>query len=185
MINFQIQTERLNIRNLKSSDLEQFHAYRSSPQIALYQGFDPMNKMECQEYIKKQSAQVFGNPGEWIQFAIEDIETKDLIGDCAIKLFGYETKMAELGITLNQKAQHKGYAKETIMGILSFLFGDLLLHRVMTIVDVENIAAIKLLERLKFRKEGHFIENIWFNQKWGSEYQYAMLQSEWKFIRNS
>jgi RimJ/RimL family protein N-acetyltransferase len=26
---------------------------------------------------------------------------------------------------------------------------------------------------------GHFIENIFFKGKWGSEFQYAMLKREW------
>jgi RimJ/RimL family protein N-acetyltransferase len=30
------------------------------------------------------------------------------------------------------------------------------------------------------REEGHFIENIWFKGKWGSEYQFAILEREWR-----
>ncbi len=53
-------------------------------------------------------------------------------------------------------------------------------HRVTEIVDVENIASIRLLKSLGFKQEGHFIENIFFNGKWGSEFQYAMLKQEWE-----
>ena len=46
-------------------------------------------------------------------------------------------------------------------------------------VDTENIASIRLLESMNFRKEGHFIENIYIKGKWGSEFQYAILRREW------
>ena len=30
------------------------------------------------------------------------------------------------------------------------------------------------------RREGHYLQNVWFKGAWGDEYQYAMLRSEWK-----
>ena len=33
-------TPRLKIRNLRESDLEAFHQYRSNPDVTKYQGFD-------------------------------------------------------------------------------------------------------------------------------------------------
>ncbi len=46
-------------------------------------------------------------------------------------------------------------------------------------MDAENIASINLLKSLNFKQEGHFIENIFFKGKWGSEFQYALLKREW------
>lgn len=65
------------------------------------------------------------------------------------------------------------------MGILRFLFDTLQIHRVVEIVDVENLASIQLLKSAGFRLEGHFVENIFFKGSWGSEFQYAMLKREW------
>lgn len=92
--------------------------------------------------------------------------------------------MAEIGITISHKQQRKGYAKEALIGILNFLFNLEDFHRVTEIVDVENEASIKLLESIGFKKEGHFIENIFFKGKWGSEYQYAMLKKDWLVLSN-
>jgi RimJ/RimL family protein N-acetyltransferase len=47
---------------------------------------------------------------------------------------------------------------------------------------LENIACIKLLEALKFRKEWEFKDNIFFKWAWWSEVQYAMLALEYKNI---
>ena len=62
---------------------------------------------------------------------------------------------------------------------MTFLFDTKEIHRVVEIVDVENSDSISLLKSIGFKQEGHFIENIFFKGKWGSEFQYAMLKREW------
>lgn len=175
-----IHTERLHIRNLMATDLNDFHIYRSNPEITLYQGFDVMDLKQAEEFIKRQENKLFGKPGEWVQYAIEEKLTGKLIGDCAIKLEENDSRIAEIGMTISHLHQKKGFAKEAMLGIVDFLFAVKNIHRIQETVDVENIASIKLIESIGFRKEGHFIENIFFNGKWGSEFQYAMLKREWQ-----
>ncbi|MGL2965834.1 GNAT family N-acetyltransferase [Flavobacterium sp. XGLA_31] len=185
MKELEIQTDRLSIRHLKVTDLNDFHLYRCNPEVTKYQGFDVMTMSQAEDFILDNGTKHFGKAGEWVQYAIENKDTERLIGDCAIKLDAYDSRIAEIGITISHLEQRKGFAKETLLGILSFLFDDKNLHRVVEIVDTENNASIKLLESVGFKKEGHFIENIFFKGKWGSEYQYAMLQSEWKAGKKS
>jgi ribosomal-protein-alanine N-acetyltransferase len=174
-----IQTTRLNIRHLELSDLSDFHIYRSNPEVTKYQGFDVMTIEQAENFIKENSDKHFGKAGEWVQYGIENSETKRLIGDCAIKLDQYDRRIVEIGITISHLEQKKGFAKEVLLGILTFLFGTKEIHRVVEIVDAENIASINLLKSTGFKQEGHFVENIFFKGKWGSEFQYAMLKREW------
>jgi [ribosomal protein S5]-alanine N-acetyltransferase len=139
-----------------------------------------MSKDACAEFINSQSEKQFGNAGKWVQYAIQDKETNQLIGDCAIKLDQHDIRLAEIGITISHLHQKNGYAREAFTGILDWLFETQNIHRVTEIVDVENAASIHLLKSLKFKLEGHFIENIFFKGKWGSEFQYAMLKREWR-----
>jgi len=66
-----------------------------------------------------------------------------------------------------------------MIGILTFLFDTKEILRVVETLDAENTASINLLKSTGFKQEGHFIENIFFKGKWGSEFQYAMLKREW------
>ena len=179
MITLNIKSNRLQIRNLKHSDLEDFYAYRSNPDVTRYQGFDVMDRHECASYIKSQEESSFGRPGEWTQYGIEHTASTRLIGDCAIKLQAAEPRIAEVGITISHLHQQKGYAKEAFLRLLAFLFEEVKVHRVEETVDVLNIPSINLLISSGFRQEGHFIENIFFKGAWGSEYQFAMLRREW------
>jgi len=51
--------------------------------------------------------------------------------------------------------------------------------------DDDNFPSIRLLERLGFRREGHFIEDVTFkkdsagNPIYVNSYSYAMLKREW------
>jgi ribosomal-protein-alanine N-acetyltransferase len=175
-------TPRLKIRNLRESDLDAFHLYRCNPDITKYQGFDTYNLDEAKAFIDEHKNKLFIKPGEWVQYAIENIQDHQLVGDCAIYLKLEDSRIAETGITISHLHQRKGYAKETMTGLIDFLFREKGIHRIVETVDAENEASIKMLKSLSFREEGHFIENVFFKGKWGSEYQYAMLYKEWSLL---
>lgn len=166
------------------SDFTNFHAYRLNPEVTKYQGFDVFTLEEARAFIEEHTGKVFGLSGEWVQYAIEEKISGKLIGDCAVKLDECDNRLGEIGITISQQEQRKGYAKEALKGIFDFLFSLEDFHRVTETVDAENVASIQLLKSVGFKEEGHFIENIFFKGKWGSEYQYAMLKNEWLNLNN-
>jgi len=176
----EINTQRLLIRNLATADLEDFYVYRSNPGVTKYQGFDVMNRKQAKTFIENQMIKNFGIPGDWVQYAITIKERDKLIGDCAIRLLEEDIRIAENGITISPEYQRNGYAKEAMLGIMKWLFEEKKVHRIVEVVDVENLGSIKLMESLNFRREAYFVENIFFNGKWGSEYLYAMLEREWQ-----
>ena len=173
-------TPRLKIRNLRETDLDAFHQYRSNPDVTRYQGFDTFDLGQAKVFIKAHSDKLRIVPGEWVQFGIEDISTGQLVGDCALYLQMADSRIAEIGITISHLHQRRGYAREAMQGLIHFLFREKGVHRIVETVDAENIASIKMLESLCFRREAHFIESVFFKGRWGSEYQYAMLKKEWE-----
>jgi len=106
------------------------------------------------------------------------------IGDCGIHFPSNAQQHVELGITLDPAYQNRGFACEALEGVLSYVFDRLKIHRISATTDAENNAAQKLFQRLGFRKEAHFVENLWFKGAWGSEYVFAMLRREWQVRAN-
>lgn len=177
---FNITTARLKIRNLQSADINHFYKYRSNAEVMKYQGSGVMNLAQATTFINDQKDKLFGKPGEWVQYAIVEKNSNQLIGDCAIKLDEYEPRIAEVGMTISPDFQQKGYATEAFKGILPFLFIEKNVHRICELVAVENVASIQLLHRLGFKKEGYFRESYFENGQWESEFQYALLKWEWE-----
>lgn len=175
-----LETARLSLCRFQDSDLEAFAAYRSDPQVARYQGWDaPYSRERAAIFIAEMKAVQPGTPGDWMQLAIRVKGSSGLIGDCAFHVFKNDPRQAEIAYTLARAFQGQGYASEAVTRLLDYLFGDLHLHRVTATCDVENTASFRLLERIGMRREATFFQNVWFKGSWGSEYQYAILQSEW------
>ena len=174
-----LETARLILRHFTDADLVPFMAYRNDPDVARYQGWEGISEAEAHAFIEEQKLVQPGVPGQWFQIAIALKETGMLAGDCALKIDEHDERQAEIGYTLARAYQGKGIAAEAVSRVLDYAFRTLELHRVIAITDCENAASIALLERLGLRRDGHFIQNVWFKGKWADEYLYAILQHEW------
>lgn len=174
-----LETSRLRLRHFMALDLIPFMAYRNDPEVARFQSWDGISETEAQAFIAEQQEVQPGVPGAWFQIAVELKETKALVGDCALKLEEQDARQAEIGYTFSRAYQGRGLAMEAVTRVLEYAFVTLGLHRVTAITDCANAASVALLERLGFRREGHFRQNVWFKGRWGDEYLYAMLHEEW------
>lgn len=174
-----IESERLILRRFRDSDLAAFVAYRNDPEVARYQSWDSIDELEARALIREMASARPGVPGDWFQFAIESKETGALLGDCALQVDGQEPYKAELGFTLAREHQGKGFASEAASRLLDYAFASLDLHRVFALADCRNRPSWTLLDRVGMRREGHFLENVWFKGEWCDEYLYAVLKDEW------
>jgi len=172
-----IESPRLVLRRFADADLESFLAYLNDPLVARYQSWESYTEGEARAVIEQQKGRSPGQPGQWFTFALELKETGTLVGHVALRML--DDQQAEIGFTMARAFHGRGLACEAATRVLDYAFAELNLHRVTAITDVENEKSDALLKRLGMRREAHFIENIWFKGRWGSEYLYAVLRDEW------
>lgn len=171
-------TPNLTIRAFTEADLADFAQYRARPEIAKYQSWSSYSYHDAQALFNATDYQNFAVIGQWYQLAIADTQSNQLLGDLAVHFV--DSDQVEIGFTIAPKNQQKGIAKEAVSSFLDYLFCTLKKHRVVATTDTDNHASYRLLESVGFRREAHFIQNIFFNGAWGDEYQYAMLANEWR-----
>jgi aminoglycoside 6'-N-acetyltransferase len=174
-----IDSPRLLLRHFTDADLPTLLAYRNDSLVAQYQSWESLSEAEGRAFIAEQQTAQPGVPGPGFQFAIELKATEAHIGDCFLKLLDYDARQAEIGYTLARAYWGQGYATEAVTAVLDYVFFTLGLHRVIATTDCIIAASIALFEQIGMRREGHFLENIWFKGKWGDEYLYAILKDEW------
>jgi len=174
-----LESERLLLRRFDDRDLLPFLAYLNDPLVARYQTWESYSKQQARDVIEGQKNLAPGLPGHWFTFALELKETGALVGHIALKTLE-DNRQAEIGFTLAREYHGKGLAFEAASRVLDYVFINLEMHRVIAIADCENKRSVALLNRLGMRREGHFIQNIWFKGKWGDEYHYAILRREWQ-----
>lgn len=177
-----LETERLIIRLIRASDLDDFQEYRSDPKVCEFQAFTPFTKETAEKFIAAAKDGEFGKPGEWIQLVVELKSENKVIGDVGLKPEGYDARVVEFGTTFSAKYQKKGFAREAVTKIISHLFENENIHRITAITDIKNSSAVKLVENLNFRREAEFRESFWNEAKnsWRDEYLYAMLEKDWR-----
>jgi RimJ/RimL family protein N-acetyltransferase len=175
-----LETARLRLRHFKDTDLPLFMDYRNDPIVARFQSWESISELEAYTFIQEQKQIQPGVPGHGFQIAIELRATGELIGDCYFQINELDSRQAEIGFTLSRGYQGQGYATEAVSCLLNYAFLTFNLHRIIAITDCENTASVALLERLGLRREGHFLQNVWFKGKWGDEYLYATLEAEWQ-----
>jgi RimJ/RimL family protein N-acetyltransferase len=176
-----LETPRLILRPLERADITAFSTYRSDPNIARYQGWEaPYSLEQAENFIEQMQSVTPGEVGQWFQLGLELKSSGVLIGDVAFQVHKNNKRTAEIGMTLAADYHGSGYGVEGVTELVRYLFDDLHMHRVIANCDPENHSAYHLLERVGFRREGSFVESLWYKGYWASEYWYAMLEREWK-----
>lgn len=177
MINFMIRTDRLLIRIPEMKDKEDFFEYRSMPEIYQYQSWKPKRISEIEEFINKNVTVNPNTEHTWLQLAV-CLKEGQMIGDIGIHFL--EENQIEIGYTLSPKYQGKGYALEAVKAVINYSFSEWKKHRITASVDPDNIHSVKLLERIGFKKEAHFIKSFRMDDQWYDDCIYAILRDEWK-----
>lgn len=172
-------SERLRLRRFSRDDLEPFLAYRSNPDVAKYQGWDPYTREDAMGFLDKQRDSQPGQLGEGAQIAIELKATGEMIGDVFLDTPSGEPSLARIGYTIAPTHQRQGYATEAVTTLLGHVFGPLDKRRVTALTCADNLPSVALLERVGMRREAHYIQSTLVDDHWADEYLYALLQREW------
>lgn len=173
-----IKTERLTIRFAEPGDAEAIFSYRSDFIENKYQGWFPDSVEEVHDYISNMP-KTTDVADVCLQFVIINAGEDRLIGDMGITFTNHDKMQVEIGCTLDKTYHGKGYATEALKAMVDYLFVVLKKHRIIASVDPRNLASIRLIERLKFRKEAHFKKSYYLRGEWVDDIIYAMLETEW------
>ena len=172
-----LHLDRLILRIFKETDINDFYDYMSLESTAKYECFEPYSYEKCQEKIEK-----FKDDDTYL--AIELISESKVIGHINYSEEPYGAY--EIGFDIHEKYTRQGFATEACKKIIEHIFFNLGGRRIIAGVTEGNIASCKLLEKLGFRLEGHFIEDVAFKKDqhgqpiYVNSYYYALLKSEFE-----
>lgn len=171
-----METDRLVIRSFQETDIDDFYEYMKLESTAQYEDFQPYSYEECEASVKRRAAM------DGV-FAVVLKSNDKLIGD--INYSEEDDGTFEIGYDFNEAYWGNGYATESCKEMLKYMFETVGARRVIAQCNDDNEMSIRLLERLGFRKEGCFLEDVSFkedengNPIYVNSLQYAMLKREW------
>lgn len=148
-----IETRNLRLRPILASDLDAYYALCSDALVMRTWGTPVHASPEETRRLIAFLDDAFRS-GTMVRWAITEKGSDTLIGDVGYWRFVKERYRAECGAKLARAYWSHGYMTQALAGIIAFGFERMGLHSVEANVDPTNGAALKLVEKVGFVREG-------------------------------
>ena len=179
------RTERLLLRDLRSSDREAVHKYSSDPDVVQYMDWGPNTDKDDKEFLERTITAQKENPRRNFTLAIIMKDTRRLIGSCGIHESNPADREGWIGYCLNRRYWHQGFGTETAKALLEFGFNHLRFHRIFATCIPANTASAHVLEKTGMRLEGHLRQHRLVKGEWRDSFLYAILDEEWQHLKGN
>ena len=173
-----VRTERLILREFVKSDFDAVFTYSSDPKVTRYLFFGPRDADGTAEYLEELLASQIEQPRTRFELAVVETTSGRVIGACDLSLI--EANVVDLGYMLGTPDWGKGYATEISLALLEAAFRELRAERVISTVDVNNGASIRVLEKIGMRWEAVFRKHRRAKNRWWDCHMFVMPREVWE-----
>jgi len=170
-----LATERLQLRRIHKNDLAGVLALRGDAAVMRYiprplvttpeEGMAHIATIE--EALEQNAA---------INWVITLQGQDDFMGIIGLYRIQPENHRAELGYMLLPAYHGKGYITEAIAAVLVYGFEVLNFHSLEAVIDPDNVASERVLQKNGFVKEAHILENELWDGKFWDTVIYSLLK---------
>lgn len=175
-----ISTTRLLLRPLQDSDAAALFAIHSDPEVMRYWNTLPWESTDVAHGFIKFDGEAQLN-GRHLCVGIQPLGEQTLIGTCMLFSINAQCRRAELGYGMARAFWGKGLMHEALVAFLSYAFETMNLNRIEADTNPRNLASVKSLERLGFKKEGHLRERWIVKGEASDSSFYGLLKKDWPF----
>lgn len=148
-----IETERLILRKIKTSDYADMYEYSRLDEVTKYLLWSPHpDKSYTYGYIEQLQPQY--RRGEFFDWAVELKSEGKMIGTCGFTALDTLHNRGEVGYVLNPAYWGRGIAPEALERVLEFAFGELGLNRVEARYMNGNVRSRRVMEKCGMTYEG-------------------------------
>jgi RimJ/RimL family protein N-acetyltransferase len=176
-----VRTARLSLREFVESDFDAVHAYSSDPRVTRYLFFGPRDEQGTTDYLEGLLASQHERPRTRFELAVEEIASGRVIGACDLSLI--ERNVVDLGYMLGARDWGKGFATEIALALIDAAFFDLRADRVISTVDINNDASIRVLEKIGMRWEAVFRKHRRAKNRWWDCHLFILPREVWEASR--
>jgi ribosomal-protein-alanine N-acetyltransferase len=176
-----IRTQRLHLREFTKDDLDGVFSYSADPRVTRYLFFVPRDRDRAADYLEEILESQRERPRTRFELAVEESSSAAVIGACDLSLI--ERDVVDLGYMLGHPHWGQGYATEIALALADAAFFDLRADRVISTVDVNNRASIRVLEKIGMRWEAVFRKHRRAKNRWWDCHLYTLPRTVWESSR--
>ena len=174
----ELQTERLNLIEIKQSHLNDYYKLFSDERVTKYYNIIPFREEnEAQKHLdwfKNRFREGLG-----IRWGITLKKDENIIGTLGFNNF-QKTHRASIGYDLQVDFWNKGIITEALKEVIKFGFDKLEINRIEAEVMPGNTASEKVLLKIGFKKEGILRDWMYWNEKHYDMTMFSLLRNEYK-----
>ncbi len=139
-----LQTPRLILREFEISDAEELYKLNSDEEVIRYTGDSAFDSVEsARVFLSNYNEYEKNGYGRW---AVIEKESNTFLGWCGLK---YHTEgYTDIGFRFHRQYWGKGFATESAKAVISYGFNNLGLSKIIGRASQDNIASVKVLEKL-------------------------------------
>lgn len=148
-----LETHRLLLREFNICDAERFYELNLNPNVIKYTGNSAFKDIrEAKTFLENYSDYKRNRFGRW---AVIHKSTQEFIGWCGLK---YDVKFDEtdIGFRFFEHFWNKGFATESAKACIAYGFEKLNLKTIVGRAMKDNLASIKVLEKIGLQYERNF-----------------------------
>jgi RimJ/RimL family protein N-acetyltransferase len=146
-----ITTERLLLRQPRLADARSvFEEYARDPEVSRYLGWRPLESIQQAEEFLIERVLTGWSSGKEFSWGITRPGSDTLIGMIAYRPDGDQ---AGLGFVLGRGFWNRGYVTEAARAVMAQAFSLLRFQRIWAVCDVENVASVRVLEKIGMTRE--------------------------------
>ena len=177
------ETGRLILREFSPEDFEDVQDYSSDYETVRHMAFGPNTPEQTRDYLERQCPEERNaSPRMHYNLAVECRDTGRVIGGVSFHM-NWRRDDAILGAVLNRHETGRGFMTEAMRGVMDLAFGELGLHRLHAVCDVDNAPVLRVLEKCGFRNEGRMVKRGKARpdaaEPWFDQFGCAVLREEW------
>lgn len=170
-----IETERLVLRRIINDDVNEVFELRSNAETMKYIPRPLVkNNEDALAHIAMIEEKIETNVG--INWGITLRDNPKLLGIIGYYRMQPENYRAEIGYMLLPEFHGKGIIPEAVNVLIKYGFENLKLHSIEAVIDPENYASEKVLQKCGFVKEAHFKESEFYEGRFLDKVIYSLLE---------
>ncbi len=175
-----LRTERLELRPVRDEDIDRILEYRNLPEVTrwlLRTDVDPAAfRAAWRRSAEDPHDHRVAVTRDGVVIGTVSLDVRTSMGQPGTPP-GTE---AEVGYIFDPRYGGHGYATEAVTAMVSYSFARLGVRRITAGCFADNLASVRLLEKVGMRREQHGVGNSWHAELgWVDGYTYALLAEEW------
>jgi RimJ/RimL family protein N-acetyltransferase len=174
-------TERLLLREFVAADWSAVLAYQQEPRYLRFNAWTKRTEKDVRAFVQRFLDWQQEIPRSKIQLAVTLRRTGTLIGNVGLRQSTPAAQEAEIGYEIAPTSWGCGYATEAARAMLTFGFSTGGLQRIHAYCIAENVASVRVLEKLGMRYEERLYRHERFKGRWWDVLRYSLRRQEWVY----